>query len=33
MIEILSNKNSINKKSDIDCFSNIYQKFLEKIKK
>ena len=24
MIEILNNKNSINKRSDMDCFSNIY---------
>ena len=30
MIEILNNKNSINKRSDMDCFSNIYKKFLEK---
>ena len=30
MIEILKNKNSINKWSDKNCFSNIFQKFLEK---
>ena len=30
MIEILNNKNSINKRSDMDCFSNVYKKFLEK---
>ena len=30
MIEILNNKNSSNKRSDMDCFSNIYKKFLEK---
>ena len=30
MIEILNNKNSINKRSDLDCFSNVYKKFLEK---
>ena len=30
MIKILNNKNSINKRSDMDCFSNIYKKFLEK---
>ena len=28
MIEILNNKNSINKRSDMDCFSNL--KILEK---
>ena len=28
--EILNNKNLIKKRSDMDCFSNIYQKFLEK---
>ena len=28
MIEILNNKNSINKRSDMDCFSNIYKTFL-----
>ena len=26
MIEILNNKNSINKKSDMDCFSNVFKK-------
>ena len=30
MIEISNSKNSINKRSDMDCFSNIYKKFLEK---
>ena len=30
MTEILNNKNSINKRSDMDCFSNVYKKFLEK---
>ena len=32
MIEILNNKNSINKRSDKYgyCFSNVYKKFLEK---
>ena len=30
MIEILNNKNSINKRSDMDCFSNVNKKFLEK---
>ena len=29
MIEILNNKNSINKRSDMDCFSNVYKKILE----
>ena len=24
MIEILNNKNSINKRSDMDCFSNVF---------
>ena len=27
MVEILNNKNSINKRSDIDCFSNVYKSF------
>ena len=26
---ILNNKNSINKRSDMDCFSNIYQQILK----
>ena len=30
MIEILNNKNSINKRSDMDCFSNVYKNLLEK---
>ena len=30
MIEILNNKNSINKRSDMDCFSNVYKKCLKK---
>ena len=30
MIEIFHNKNSINKRSDMHGFSNIYQKFLKK---
>ena len=30
MIENLNNKNSINKRSDMDCFSNVYKKILEK---
>ena len=30
MVEILNIKNSINKRSDMDCFSNIYQTSLEK---
>ena len=30
MIEILNNKNSINKKSDMNSFSNVYKKILEK---
>ena len=31
MIEILNNKNSINKRSDMDCFSNVYKKIYGKI--
>ena len=27
IFEILNNKNLLNKRSDKDCFSNIYQKF------
>ena len=30
ILEILNSKNSINKWSDMDCFSNVYKKFLEK---
>ena len=30
MIDILNNKNSINKRSDMDCFSNVYKKILGK---
>ena len=30
MIEILIKKNSINKRSDMDCFSHVYKKILEK---
>ena len=31
MMEILNNKNSINKRSDMDCFSNVYKNFFVNI--
>ena len=30
LIKILNNKNPINKRPDMDCFSNVYKTFLQK---